>query len=50
MIYKNGTSIECDWINNFPIVESEFKYPNGDVYTGRHANGYKHGQGIMKYF
>ena len=33
------------WANNNPAEESEFTYPNGDIYSGWHAQGYKHGVG-----
>ena len=50
MIYKNGTIREYEWIKDAPLIDSEFKYPNGDIYTGVHANGKRYGHGIMKYF
>ena len=50
LIYKNGTIEEGEWINDALIVDDEFIYPNGDIYTGKHADGYKHGYGIMQYF
>ena len=49
MNYSDGKFYKGEWINDHAIVNGHFKYPNGDLYTGQHANGFKEGVGKMIY-
>ena len=49
MTYSDGQFYNGLWLNDHAIVNGQFKYPNGDIYTGQHANGYKEGIGKMVY-
>ena len=46
---NDGTRFKGEWHKNNLFEDSEFKYPNGDVYNGRHSNGHKQGYGVMNY-
>ena len=48
---SNGSTVIYygKWINDHPEENGEYKYPNGDVYIGHHAQGYKEGKGKMIY-
>ena len=49
MKYSDGTSYVGHWHEDLPCIYGKKEYPNGDVYEGEHANGYKKGNGTMRY-
>ena len=37
------------WANDMVVIHGRYEYDNGDMYMGKHANGYKHGYGVLDY-